>query len=1517
MALKYAIQLAKLNGLDRVAWLDGAAQNKRYSKGIVLEEKELYYHWRSDTKVKIMGSALDFRQMISVEKEKLSEMVGPELAAKIEAEEGREGTDDYDGELILPIPGGRLAVGGKAFINFYDRDLVNKANKLLKSTGVKVRHETGILETATGLQDEGIHYFDLTEEVRAATDDMTLYSKTSASPVVPQTRARKEARKKTNLPTRVAKHLTAVEAAKPNKTTSVKLVDLFDKLPSVREMAAVAEAGQAKRGWYEGSVSVLQEIFEDDAPRFAALLAALSPQTSVESNLFNALAVWGKWLAAGRPRDKRSILRIMAESVESTPMESRPLDNLQKLAKTVNLSARLSGMARRKTGATRNYKQAWSDYQADKTKENLLRAFRLATTPVMGMTDAHRKSVQAFQERIARVSVMDAWENNTVRALQHDYVKHGGRPPTISGPKVNSFMLNLMGVAHEVTNDTWMAIFAAIDQKLFEGGLNAAGQIDPADPKADPGKGFGYLAFTARVRATAAYLTKLTGESWTPAEVQETIWSWSKVLYEMATEGKSPLDVLESGEITDEKVGEAPDFAQLFKDEPRYTKLLRDAGYGQKITSLTTGRDDGSATGDLGFASGEAGSLAKDIRKGLLAKSARRLGKVKKAREAKAAAKARARSKGETQFSKQVELEEDRAYERAVDQGDMETAARMVAERAEAERFDAVQEYAPGNDTVFHGSPNWAPSKRRHPDRAGFIEIEASNFTTFELEREPAHEWSVSSGLAIHFSTTREEAESYAEIAERDEESFKLDAMARVGEGEVREFYLRGRYWDISRGENNKRVEWTEAERKLIKTSLHGGGNVEVVYADTREFLLKHGFDGIVYARPHWFRDYEFAVFDSANIKSANAATYDDQGNLIPLSKRFDKTSDDTLYSKQVDAPDPATGRGKLSVRVLEDDRIPDSVKGKVKVEYEVLGNQVVLDQAMEIFSQGHVVARGQFEDMSNDLTPAVRGMLGQVLVLRASANVRLAQSLGRQDLADARADAAAQLANSLSEMGREWGQGVQVLSAFSLLDPYSLRRLAKKEIAKAQRRKMAGTRAAITGRKGAENAADQAADILEDAQDGAAKRATNTTASRKRIASVVRRDKRSDKSVWGRYRDETKRKILSIFDRNFGGVQNPRGRGRPALADFTYRLMHHAREKLRQEGVSDERTGATKENNKAMLKDLLENPEKYDETWEVVGRELIKTYEGDPETLAAVTAVYGKITFDHAADKVMVGIVKEELAEMQVRLDELARSHFTRQDATEAKLKARIMAELGLTENGAAELARTFSQSYKALLKNEAKRQLDAMVLKASSPKVRRALKTQEQKIIALANLGAFSREDVYNAVAQGLGLPEAYDAAWLNRLGDLADQIQQAPAGKPKRKTVEHDRQQGGRQRGGYNVRLPLRQYVVRLLYPGNQHSIEFRSTRVVGFHPGVAIRVAAGGSVQTLRGNVTWLVDGRTGSGQHFGHGPRSERHRGEQVPGRSRFGAHSVQGRQGESDELDEGSYARPRGNGCLF
>ena len=112
-------------------------------------------------------------------------------------------------------------------------------------------------------------------------------------------------------------------------------------------------------------------VFKEDAPRFTALLAALSPQTSVESNLQNALQVWTGWVAAGRPQDVATIKKIMGENV-----------------------------------------------QGDK----------------------------------GDASVLNAWLNNTLIALltPDDAI-------TLSGPKVNSFSLNLQGYMNEVTNDAWMA----------------------------------------------------------------------------------------------------------------------------------------------------------------------------------------------------------------------------------------------------------------------------------------------------------------------------------------------------------------------------------------------------------------------------------------------------------------------------------------------------------------------------------------------------------------------------------------------------------------------------------------------------------------------------------------------------------------------------------------------------------------------------------------------------------------------------------------------------------------------------------------------------------------------------------------------------------------------------------------------------------------------------------------------------------------------------------------------------
>jgi hypothetical protein len=90
---------------------------------------------------------------------------------------------------------------------------------------------------------------------------------------------------------------------KIRERTATSILHWLKKLPDPNEMASVAWAGRAKRGWYERSARAIAEAFGQDAPRFAALLAALSPQCSVEGNLANTLRTWTNWIKAGRPTD--------------------------------------------------------------------------------------------------------------------------------------------------------------------------------------------------------------------------------------------------------------------------------------------------------------------------------------------------------------------------------------------------------------------------------------------------------------------------------------------------------------------------------------------------------------------------------------------------------------------------------------------------------------------------------------------------------------------------------------------------------------------------------------------------------------------------------------------------------------------------------------------------------------------------------------------------------------------------------------------------------------------------------------------------------------------------------------------------------------------------------------------------------------------------------------------------------------------------------------------------------------
>lgn len=345
----------------------------------------------------------------------------------------------------------------------------------------------------------------------------------------------------------ISPYLTASEREGMLTRTAKLLVEKFTNLPSAKEMAAVAYSGRAKRGWYNRSANAIVSVFgQADANRFTALLAALSPQTDVETNFHNAVNVWRGWIEADRPKDQASIMRVLSDEL-----------------------------------------------------------------PGAG-TD------------------MEAWVLNSMRALTAE----DGAPITISGPKVSSFMQNLLGEVNEVTNDTWMANWAGIEQSQFKGASRGI--------KDDIGnvytKGSGYLAMSALTRKAADILTKQTGETWTPAEVQETVWSWAKALYEKSNSKQSASSIVKEQSLTHGDIDSVPDFEKTFVND-LYGQILDLAGYGDYIDNLKYTLDERSSNAGSNVPGGtpfsaEGSGFGQGAFNKYLAASAKRLDALKSNRAA-------------------------------------------------------------------------------------------------------------------------------------------------------------------------------------------------------------------------------------------------------------------------------------------------------------------------------------------------------------------------------------------------------------------------------------------------------------------------------------------------------------------------------------------------------------------------------------------------------------------------------------------------------------------------------------------------------------------------------------------------------------------------------------------------------------------------------------------------------------------------------------------------------------------
>lgn len=144
LALKRIVREAAEKGYDKVAWTTGEQQAERYD--LSKQIKEIRYHkypkGLQDSEPSYLVQVFDrTNEKVSANTYKESQLetvVGKELAQKIANGEGNRSKNIDKGVSSKALSGLDLKIGGEGMKGFYDKILVDAANKLVKKYGGKV-----------------------------------------------------------------------------------------------------------------------------------------------------------------------------------------------------------------------------------------------------------------------------------------------------------------------------------------------------------------------------------------------------------------------------------------------------------------------------------------------------------------------------------------------------------------------------------------------------------------------------------------------------------------------------------------------------------------------------------------------------------------------------------------------------------------------------------------------------------------------------------------------------------------------------------------------------------------------------------------------------------------------------------------------------------------------------------------------------------------------------------------------------------------------------------------------------------------------------------------------------------------------------------------------------------------------------------------------------------------------------------------------------------------------------------
>ena len=271
--------------------------------------------------------------------------------------------------------------------------------------------------------------------------------------------------------------------------------------------------------------------------------------------------------------------------------------------------------------------------------------------------------------------------------------------------------------------------------------------------------------------------------------------------------------------------------------------------------------------------------------------------------------------------------EMDADYLSAVERGDMEKAQQMVMEAAKLAMPNTKVVDEDGNPkVVYHGTPN--------------------NFNAFSKEMFGTSTDRGIWGNGFYFSDSEQYAKTYEKRG--DKQGKTLSVFLNI---------KRPLFISLRNGGNEGAMYFHELMEKHFTDDIYEDVTrtdelMSVAQERLTADIVANGYDGIVVEYTNHI-DTEYVAFEPNQIKSADPVTYDDAGNIIPLSERFNPEKEDIRYS--------------LSEETAQ---IFDAAKAKFGTTYDMREAGYILpDGSMLDFSGRHQVRGGDTSFLNGDRT--------------------------------------------------------------------------------------------------------------------------------------------------------------------------------------------------------------------------------------------------------------------------------------------------------------------------------------------------------------------------------------------------------------------------------------------------------------------------------------------------------------------------------------------------------------------